>query len=155
MTHLLLFLAGERENERVMTELPKPGDPDFVAKACAYLQDAIVQAMGPIVIYEGQSLPQIWNMRPKQNKDADMTRDKPSLGDADMLERFAQYYAVNPTWGSLHIVLDDGNVRDSDAEFCRSFALEHGDQEGAELAEYLMKMSKTQRLELPNRIRQV
>jgi hypothetical protein len=47
--------------------------------------------------------------------------------------------------GALHIAVDDGNIDDSHIEFCRQFALEQGDVEGAWLATLLAEMSKTQR----------
>ena len=65
-------------------------------------------------------------------------------------DRFAAYHnrPENAAWGSLHIVLDDGNVRDSDVEFCIGWAADRGDVEGEVLARILRTMSKTQRLRL-------
>lgn len=60
-------------------------------------------------------------------------------------ERFRAYHRKNITWGSLHIVLDDLNLEDHSVEFCLSYAKENGDREGAELAEILRKLSRTQR----------
>jgi hypothetical protein len=73
---------------------------------------------------------------------------KPTI--PQVVARFADYYEqpLNGAWGSLHIVLDDDNVRKSDVEFCREHAIERGDTEGAALAEILILMSKTQRLKL-------
>lgn len=71
------------------------------------------------------------------------TGKKPSI--REFVDRFNAYYKLNPTWGSLHIVLDDGNVRDDDVRFCRTYAIEHSDPEGSELANILLSMSKTQR----------
>lgn len=69
----------------------------------------------------------------------------------------------HPAGGSLHIALDDGNLRDSDLEFCYGFAMrwpalyadhpygqpevmsEPPDHEGAGLALILLSMSPTQR----------
>lgn len=51
----------------------------------------------------------------------------------------------NGVGGSLHIVLDDGNIRDSDLRFCLDYALTKGDTEGAALARLLLGMTKTQR----------
>jgi hypothetical protein len=72
--------------------------------------------------------------------------DKPTI--PEVLDRFRAYHESEPVWGSLHIVLDDGNVDDSDVMFCVRYALENGDDEGAELARILLKMSRTQRLKL-------
>lgn len=65
-----------------------------------------------------------------------------------VIDRFAAYHADEPCWGSLHIVLDDGNVRDGDVDFCIAYAEELGDEEGAELGRILRKMSETQRLKI-------
>jgi hypothetical protein len=69
-----------------------------------------------------------------------------------VFERFYAYYRKNPTWGSLHIVLDDGNIYDDHVQFCIDYARERGDVEGAELGEILLRMSRTQRRKLPNLI---
>lgn len=66
----------------------------------------------------------------------------------DVIERFRAYHAKEPCWGVLHIVLDDGNVRDNDVKFCIEDALERGDTEGHELACLLLGMSTTQRRKL-------
>lgn len=66
----------------------------------------------------------------------------------EVVADFARYYADNPTWGSLHIVLDDYNVEDSHVDFCISFAEQKGDTEGLRLAKILRSMSKTQRKKL-------
>lgn len=71
---------------------------------------------------------------------------KPTI--PEVVDRFRAYYKDNPAWGSLHIVLDDGNVRDSDVEFCRLLAQKRDDVEGESLAEILAQMSKTQRIKL-------
>ena len=71
---------------------------------------------------------------------------KPTI--PDVIDRFRAYHAEHLTWGSLHIVLDDGNVRDSDVAFCEQWAREHGDEEGEALARILAQMSKTQREKL-------
>lgn len=72
----------------------------------------------------------------------------------DVIERFADYFSQpqNGAWGSLHNVLDDGNVSDSNVNFCLDRALDRGDYEGAELAKLLLEMSKTQRLKLPSAV---
>lgn len=62
-----------------------------------------------------------------------------------VIERFKEYHRRNGAWGILHIVLDDGNVRDDFVRFCIAEAESAGDAEGKELGEILMGMSKTQR----------
>jgi len=71
---------------------------------------------------------------------------KPTI--PEVRERFERYYEENPTWGSLHIVLDDGNFEDDSVRFCVGYAEEIGDTEGHELAELLLRMSWTQRRKL-------
>lgn len=71
---------------------------------------------------------------------------KPTI--PEVVDRFRQYYDKNPTWGSLHIVLDDGNVHDDHVQFCVDYARIENDNEGLELALILLQMSKTQRIKL-------
>ena len=47
------------------------------------------------------------------------------------------YYSVNPTGGNLHIVFEDGNVRDSDLDFCEIECRKEGDWLGLQLLEWL------------------
>ena len=47
-----------------------------------------------------------------------------------------------------HIVVDDDNIRDSDAEFCLEQAKEQGHKDCIVLCEALVKMSPTQRHKL-------
>ena len=54
--------------------------------------------------------------------------------------------------GSLHIVLDDQNVKDSHVQFCVEWARDHDDPLGALLAGLLLRMSKTQRTKLGHMI---
>ena len=65
---------------------------------------------------------------------------------SDFIKRFAEYYKKNPAWGSLHIVVEDGNVKDKDVNFCYKWALKNNDVDGMALAKVLLEMSKTQRL---------
>jgi hypothetical protein len=51
----------------------------------------------------------------------------------------------NPVWGSLHVVLDDGNLGDSSIRACIECATERNDPVAIELGEILLRMSKTQR----------
>jgi hypothetical protein len=71
---------------------------------------------------------------------------KPTI--PEVIDRFRAYHDANITWGSLHIVLDDGNVRDDDVTFCIEWAREHDDAEGESLGRILLQMSKTQRKKL-------
>ena len=71
---------------------------------------------------------------------------RPSI--PDVLDAFRAYHTEHPMWGSLHIVLADGNVADSHVQFCIGCAQQDGDAEGERLARVLLSMSKTQRLRL-------
>lgn len=71
---------------------------------------------------------------------------KPTI--PEVRDRFMAYYAKHPAWGSLHVVLDDCNLADGHVRGCIEWAEEDGDTEGRELAEILLRMSKTQRLRL-------
>ena len=68
---------------------------------------------------------------------------KPTI--PDVLHRFVEYLRKHPAWGSLHIVLDDGNVADQHVQYCIEYAEHAGDSDGAELGRVLLAMSKTQR----------
>ena len=48
----------------------------------------------------------------------------------------------------LHIVLDDGNVKDDSVRFCQKTAAERHHPRCLSLADILLAMSKTQRLKL-------
>ncbi len=74
--------------------------------------------------------------------------EKPTI--TDVLPLVRAYYAKpgNEVGGSLHLVLDDGNVRDDDVRSCLQFARERADADGVALAEKLLPMSRTQRRKL-------
>lgn len=74
--------------------------------------------------------------------------DKPTI--PDVMPLVLEYYALpgNLVGGNLHIVLDDGNVKNSDVEFCINKCREYNDLKGIVLCELLLRMSKTQRLKL-------
>lgn len=74
-----------------------------------------------------------------------MSKPNATITVPDVLDRFRAYHAHEPVWGSLHIVLDDGNIDNASVRFCAKWASEHGDAEGIELAEILLQMSGTQR----------
>ena len=76
------------------------------------------------------------------------TEQKPTI--PEVLPLVQAYYAKpgNGAGGSLHIVLDDGNIETHFVEFCKEYALENNDQDGVELAELLLHMSYTQRRKL-------
>lgn len=67
-------------------------------------------------------------------------------------EMFRAYYLENPSWGSLHIVFDDGNWDDDSVRSCIVFAVDRGDAEGLVLAVVLEDLSETQRRRLRDAI---
>lgn len=76
--------------------------------------------------------------------------NKPVSGE-DLI-RFANYLSKNPAWGSLHIVLDDNNIKDSHVQWCIDHARDTGDAEGEYLGKVLLTLSKSQRYNLPRRL---
>lgn len=74
--------------------------------------------------------------------------EKPTI--PEVLPLLKAYIAKkgNTVGGSLHIVLEDGNIEDGHVAFCIKDASERGDTEGAMLASMLLRMSKTQRKKL-------
>lgn len=59
-------------------------------------------------------------------------------------ERFRAYHRRNPTWGALHVCLDDGNWWALDEQSAVR-AEETGDREGAALVRLVMQLSESQR----------
>jgi len=71
--------------------------------------------------------------------------DKPTIPEVTPVVKAYRDKPENSVGGSLHIVLEDCNVKDSDVLSCRQDAVERGDTDGVALADILLKMSKTQR----------
>lgn len=69
----------------------------------------------------------------------------------DVLDQFVDYLVKpgNGVWGSLHVVLDDGNVGNDTVRWVTDYARERGDEDGVRLGEILQAMSRTQRKRLP------
>ena len=68
----------------------------------------------------------------------------------EILKLAKEYYSIegNSIGGSLHIVLDDGNIEDDNIQFCINYAKENDDIKGVELAELIFQCSYTQRKKL-------
>lgn len=75
---------------------------------------------------------------------------KPTIAEVIPLVRSYRDLPGNGTGGSLHIVLDDGNIKDSDVKWCIKHAAEEGDEIGSVIGSLLLQMSKTQRKKLSN-----
>lgn len=65
----------------------------------------------------------------------------------EIIQKAKAYYKKpgNSVGGRLHIVLDDGNIRDSDIEWCINYAKEQNDVDAVEIGNLLLKASKTER----------
>lgn len=74
--------------------------------------------------------------------------ERPSVLDVHPLVK--AYYARpgNGVGGSLHLVLDDGNVSDDDVRFCIRAARDRADIHGYQIGVLLLSMSRTQRKKL-------
>lgn len=72
-------------------------------------------------------------------------RSLPKITIPEVMPLVEEYMSRNLTGGSLHIVLEDGNIDNDDVLFCKEYAIEQGDLFGIELADILLQMSKTQR----------
>jgi hypothetical protein len=70
---------------------------------------------------------------------------KPTIPEAIPLLREFANAPGNGVGGSLHIVLEDGNVKDSDVASCIEYARQRGDDLGVKVGELLLSMSTTQR----------
>ena len=68
----------------------------------------------------------------------------------EILKLAKEYYLIegNSIGGSLHIVLDDGNIEDDNIKFCINYAKQNDDIKGVELAELILQCSYTQRKKL-------
>jgi len=75
---------------------------------------------------------------------------KPTIPEVTPLVKDYYRKEGNGVGGSLHIVLEDANVNDSDVLFCLQWAKDNNDTDGVRLAELLLQMSKTQRLKIAN-----
>lgn len=57
----------------------------------------------------------------------------------------AKVYKRHGVGCCLHMVVDDGNVKQSDIDYCLNYALERKHPDCIEAAEMLARMTKTQR----------
>lgn len=80
-----------------------------------------------------------------------IVQGKPTI--PDIVPLIEMYYTLpgNQVGGSLHIVLDDGNIERQHVEFCKKYALEQHDYVGAAIANMMLRMSLTQRKKLSRR----
>jgi hypothetical protein len=73
--------------------------------------------------------------------------DTNTLTVPDVLPLLRQFASVpgNECGGTLHIVLDDGNIDDDSVRWVVKYAREQQDPLGVQLAETLLRLSMTQR----------
>lgn len=79
-----------------------------------------------------------------------MNTTPPKISAIQVLPIAKAYYSMpdNGAGGNLHIVLDDGNLKNSSIEACLKQCIEENDAEGEVLAKILLSMSMTQRKKL-------
>lgn len=73
---------------------------------------------------------------------------KPTVPEVHPVVEAYRALPGNSAGGSLHVVLDDGNVDDGSVQFCIEWADDAGDEDGVALGKVLLRMSKTQRKKL-------
>jgi len=56
-----------------------------------------------------------------------------------------EYYEKEPTGGSLHIVLEDGNLEHHNIHWCSGYAAGVEDNEGYEIADLMLGMTMPQK----------
>lgn len=64
---------------------------------------------------------------------------------------FETYYRKNPTWGTLHIVLEDSNLETDHVVWCHEQALKR-DPEAVPLCDVVLQLSKTQRSKISHHV---
>jgi hypothetical protein len=57
-----------------------------------------------------------------------------------------RYHERNVVWGSLHVVLEDGNTSDDNVRFCIEWAEQERDADGVTLAKWLLSLPRRQRI---------
>lgn len=72
--------------------------------------------------------------------------------DREMVGLFKKYHDFHGAWGSLHVVLDDGNFRLRIVRSCFEQAMAANDMMGALLAQFMLKMTKTQWREINKKV---
>jgi len=72
----------------------------------------------------------------------------------EIIKLAKDYYSKegNECGGSLHIVLDDGNLEDDNIKFCINYAKENNDIDGIKIGELLLTLSMTQRNKMYNEL---
>lgn len=76
-----------------------------------------------------------------------MTAPKAKHRVPDVVKIVREYFEKpgNSVGGSLHAVFEDSNLDDGSMQWCLNWALEKGDEDGANLARILLECSQSQR----------
>jgi hypothetical protein len=68
--------------------------------------------------------------------------------DDPLMTLLRNYYATNPSGGSLHVCLDDGNMEDGNVWFCLEWAAKERDLMGVQIACWLLALDEDTRYDL-------
>lgn len=71
-----------------------------------------------------------------------------------VIEAFSEYQLEHPSWGSLHVVLEEGNVSNQCVQGALEYAQRTGDATGMILASMLLLMSKSQRGRIARKVQE-
>ena len=74
------------------------------------------------------------------------------INNISFQHRLITYHKKNPSWGSIHIAMEDGNMEDDHLKFCMKYAFENNDADGLLLAYGLLHLSKKCRESLYERM---
>lgn len=67
------------------------------------------------------------------------------MSESEIIPLIVAFYKANPTGGTQHIVLDDGNFEDECVERCLQNAIDEHDEAGEQIARLLLPMSQSER----------
>lgn len=67
-------------------------------------------------------------------------------------DKFKLYKRMKGTWDNLHIVMEDKNIKNNHVQWCLDQCQKKEDVSGAELAQILLGLSKSQRIKLVNQL---
>jgi hypothetical protein len=76
--------------------------------------------------------------------------NNPKIEKAIKMSRAYHAMPGNGAGGSLHIVLDDGNLETCHVQFCLEWAEDRNDKPGVALAEFLLTLTEDERCEVYN-----
>lgn len=86
-----------------------------------------------------------FRLRSQDREGATPSAPRPTIDQVKPLIRTYYEKDGNGAGGSLHMVLDDGNIETQDILFCLKWAKDRGDADGIQIAELLLPMTRRQR----------